>query len=316
MKFLVWQTAFLGDVILATPIVRSLERNYPDAEIAFVGRPFIRDLFRGWDIELIPFSKGFGESFSILKRIKDSDVAIVPHRSLRTALTMLFSGIPTRIGFDRSEFRYAYTHLVEHRWELHDVDRNLELLKPLGVEKVTRETYLPIEEGEVEEALGKFGLREKEYVVLNPFSNFPLKEWDIDNWAELMKKLEGFEKVVTGLPSDREKAKRLRERVEFRDLVGKTTLRELMAVVRGAKLVISNDSSPVHIANALGVPAITIYTATSPAYGFYPLKGSYVENPAPCSPCSPNPKRCRTGSYECLKLPTPDSLLKVLNKFL
>ncbi|RLJ70611.1 heptosyltransferase-2 [Hydrogenivirga caldilitoris] len=316
MKFLIWQTAFLGDVILTTPLIRTIEKNYPKAGIAFVGRPFIRELFKGWNLELIPFSKGLMESFSILKRLKGFDVAIVPHRSLRTALIMLFSGIPIRVGFDRSEFPKAYTHIVEHRWELHEVDRNLMLLKALGIKELTRETFLPMEEEEFKDTLKRFSLKEREYVVINPFSNFPLKEWSLDNWTDTIKALKGIDVVVTGLPSDRDKVEILRSRVEFINLVGKTSLRELMAVIKGCRVVLSNDSSPVHIANALGVPAVTVYTATSPKYGFYPLAGAYLENPAPCSPCSPNPKRCKTGTFECLSLPPAQLLLEVVKEFL
>jgi heptosyltransferase-2 len=122
--------------------------------------------------------------------------------------------------------------------------------------------------------------------------------------------------TVVGLPSDREKVERLRNKASFIDLVGRTSLRELMGVIAGSKAVVSNDSSPVHIANALGVPAFTVYTSTSPEYGFYPLKGGYIKNPAPCSPCSPNPKRCKTGSGECLSLPSPDSVLESLKDIL
>ncbi len=316
MKFLIWQTAYLGDVILATPIIRTLEENFPEAEICFVGRPFIRDLFKSWEVEIVTFSKGLLESFSILKRIRDYDVAIVPHRSLRTALIMLFSGIPERIGFDRSEFRYAFTHVVKHRWDLHEVDRNLELLKPLNPKKFIRETYLPLKREEKRRVLDRFGLKEGGYVLLNPFSNFPLKEWRLENWVELIRGIGDHKVVVTGTKGDEEKAKELERRVPFKNLVGKTSLRDLISIVGGARVVVSNDSSPVHIANALGVPALTIYTATSPRYGFYPLIGSYVENPVSCSPCSPNPKRCRNGTYECLRFPEPKLVLKVLKEFL
>lgn len=315
MKFLIWQTAFLGDVILSTPLILTLKENFPEARIAFAGRPFIRDLFKGWDLELIPFSKGIIESFRIVRRLRGFDFALVPHRSLRSALIILFSGIPVRIGFDRSELSFAFTEVVPHRWEVHEIDRNLELLKPLGITRFVRETYLPLSREEKEKTLSKFGLKEREYVVINPFSNFRLKEWSLENWAELIKGLE-VKVVVTGLPTDRVKAEKLRERADFVNLVGRTNLRELMAVVGGARVVISNDSSPVHIANALKVPAVTVYTSTSSSYGFYPLLGRYIDNPAPCSPCSPNPKKCKTGTEECLGLPSPELLLELVKDLL
>jgi len=316
VRILIWQTAFLGDVVLTTPLVESIRRSFPDSEVAFVGRPFIRELFRDQGVKLIPYAKRMSETLSLLERIRGYDVALVPHRSLRTALFMLASRIPMRIGFDRSEFRYAFTHLVPHRWELHEVERNLTLLTPLSPSETVREPRLLLSEEEREATLRRFGLRKGDYLVLNPFSNFPLKEWHLGRWLELMEFLAEYEIVVTGLPSDIPRVRELKEKASFRDLVGKTSLRELMAVLGSARAVISGDSSPVHIANAFGVPALAIYTATSPAYGFYPLLGGYVENPAPCSPCSPNPKRCPKGDPVCVTLPSAESVFERLKEFL
>ncbi|WP_448587933.1 glycosyltransferase family 9 protein [Thermocrinis sp.] len=296
MKVLVWQTAFLGDVVLATSLLGTLTKRFE--KVGFVGRPFIKELLRGYKVELIPFNKGLWESFKLSHIIKDYDVVLSAHRSMRTALVLFFSGIPTRIGFDRSELPFLYTHRVPHRWGVHEVERNAELLRPLGIEPEKEELNpkLFVSEEEVKRAVDKFKLPEN-YVVFSPFSNFPLKEWHVDGWVELSSLLR--EKVVViGTKRDEDRAKVFKEGVI--NLVGKTDLRELMAVISKAKLVISCDSSPVHIANALGVPALTIYTATSPAYGFYPLKGSYLIPNVECSPCSPNPKKCKTGTYECL----------------
>ncbi len=301
----------MGDVILTTPLIRTLRENLPNAKIGFVGRPFIRELLEGYDIELIPFNKGLKESFEIVKRSKKYDVAISPHRSMRTALILFFSGIKRRIGFNKSELPFLYTDLVEHSWELHEVDRNLSLLKPLGVKKFIRETKLFADT----EPIKKFGLVEKDYVVISPFSNFPLKEWSLENWNELIKKLD-IKIVITGTKGDLKKAEGLIKNKKIINLVGRTSLRELMGVIKGSKLVIANDSSPVHIANALGVPAITVYTATSSKYGFYPLMGAYLDNPAPCSPCSPNPKKCKRGTKECLRLPAPEDVLSLVQNFL
>jgi len=286
VKILIWQTAFLGDVVLTTPLIRSLQESFPESRIAFVGRPFILELLKDYPIDLIPYSKKLSESFSILKRIQGYDVAVSPHRSLRTALLMLLSRIPLRIGFDRSELRWAFTHVIPHRWDVHEVERNLSLLRPLSPSRTVAETYLPMKEEERRKILHRFGLREGGYIVINPFSNFPLKEWHTEGWIQLMRMLEGHRIVVTGLPSDAFRAEELFRRVSFCNLVGR------------------------------GVPAVTVYTATSPAYGFYPLIGGYVENPIPCSPCSPNPKKCRRGSAECRGSVSPELVFERLKEFL
>ena len=84
----------------------------------------------------------------MLEKIKDYHVAISPHISARTALILFFSGIPIRIGFDRSELSWLYTHRIKHRWDMHEVDRNLELLKPLGIKDFERLPTLMVDEEE------------------------------------------------------------------------------------------------------------------------------------------------------------------------
>ncbi len=311
MKILIWQTAYLGDVVLTTPLIRTLKRHFPSSQVAFAGRSFIRELFAGLNVELITFDKGFWESFEVIEKLREFHIAISPHISARSALILFMAGVPTRIGFDRSELRWLYTHTVKHKWGIHEVDRNLELLKPLGIREFERMPYLFVSEEERKQARNKFKLP-KTFAVLSPFSNFRLKEWNIDRWLELSKRL-SIASVVVGTDTQRAK---VFENTESINLIGKTSLRELMAVISLSKVVISCDSAPVHIANALGVPALSIYTATSPDYGFYPLIGDYVKPELYCSPCSPNPKVCRTGTQACLSMAGVDDVLEGLDRLL
>jgi heptosyltransferase-2 len=315
MKVLIWQTAYLGDVILITPLIRTLRKCLIEAKVSFVGRPFITELLKGYDINLYPFSKGLWESFEMAEKISDYHVVISPHVSARSALILFFSGIPLRIGFDRSELSWLYTHRVKHQWNKHEIERNLELLKPLGIKENEwiRETKLFVYDEEIKSARQKFNLPE-EYIVLSPFSNFPLKEWYLQGWMEIASGL-NISKVLIGTEKDAKKAEEIERKAEVINLVGKTSLRELMAVIAGAKLVISVDSSPMHIANALGIPAICIYTSTSPSFGFYPRIGTYLVPSLECSPCSPNPKKCKSGHYACLRAVKPEEVLKQALKF-
>lgn len=311
MKILIWQSAYLGDVVLTTPLIRTLKRHFPSSQVAFAGRSFIRELLKGLDVELITFDKGFWESFEVIEKLREYHIAISPHISARSALILFMAGVPTRIGFDRSELKWLYTHIVKHRWGIHEVDRNLELLKPLGIREFERMPYLFVSEEEKKRVRDKFRLPES-FAVLSPFSNFRLKEWNIDRWLELSKRL-NITPVIVGADTQRAS---IFDKVEGINLIGKTSLRELMAVISLSKVVISCDSAPVHIANALGVPALSVYTATSPDYGFYPLIGDYVKPKLYCSPCSPNPKVCRTGTQACLSMVGVGNVLKGLERLL
>ncbi|MCX8164971.1 MAG: glycosyltransferase family 9 protein [Aquificaceae bacterium] len=297
MRILLWQTAYLGDVVLTTPLIKSIRKSFPEAHIAFLGRPFIRELLEGFDIELITFNKSLKESLQLIERIRGFHVALCPHVSARSALILFLAGIPIRIGFDRSELSWLYTHRVQHLWSMHEAERNLQLLKPLGAKVWDRMPELLVSREEIEKVKEKFKLPEN-FLVLSPFSNFPLKEWHMGGWLELIDKLP-LPPVVIGTNKDKERA-RIFADAGVKNLVGITSLRELISIISLSKAVISCDSAPVHIANAVNVPALSIYTATSPQYGFYPLKGYYITPNLSCSPCSPNPKRCRTGTQACL----------------
>ncbi len=311
MKILIWQTAYLGDVVLTTPLIRTLKRHFPSSQVAFAGRSFIKELLKGLDVELITFDKGFWESFEVIEKLRNYHMAISPHISARSALILFMAGVPTRIGFDRSELKWLYTHTVNHRWGIHEVDRNLELLKPLGIRDFERMPYLFVSEEEKRRVKERFSLPD-DFVVISPFSNFRLKEWSIDRWLELSKRL-SISSVVVGTDTQRAS---VFEKTGCINLVGKTSLRELMAVISLSKAVVSCDSAPVHIANALGIPALSIYTATSPDYGFYPLIGDYVKPELYCSPCSPNPKVCRTGTHTCLSMVRVDEVFEKLDRLL
>lgn len=311
MKVLIWQTAYLGDVVLTTPLIKTLRKHLPSACIGFAGRGFVKELLKGLGVELITFDKGVWESFEVVERIRKYEIAISPHISARSALILFMAGVPVRVGFDRSELRWLYTHTVRHRWGVHEVDRNLELLRPLGIGEFDRMPELLVSEEEKREVRKRFGLPEG-FVVLSPFSNFRLKEWSIERWVGLVERLR-IPSVVVGAERDAERA-RVFEKTQAINMVGKTSLRELMAVISLSRAVISCDSAPVHIANALGVPAVSIYTATSPDYGFYPLRGEYLKPQLPCSPCSPNPRKCRTGTHACLSMVGVGEVLEALER--
>ena len=318
MRFLLWQTAYLGDVVLATPLIETLKLNFPNAEIGFVGRPFIGELLKGSGVKLLPYDKSWGESYRLLKRIRDYPVAISPHVSLRSALMLFLARIDVRIGFNRSEAPFLYTHTVGHSWEEHEVDRNLKLLEPLGVKEKVRKPKLYVEDGEIKEVLDRFSLKDKDYLVVSPSSNFPLKMWHPEGWREFVSRISKYVRVViTGTRRDVELARFVSEEGKIAlPLAGKTSLRELMALIAASRLVVANDSAPVHIANALGVDAVSVYTSTSSRYGFYPLKGGFLESDVECSPCSPNPKVCRRGNPVCLSSVGVGQLIDLVHKLL
>ncbi len=146
LRFLVFQTAFIGDVVLTLPMVQALKKEYPGASTCLVAVPSAVGVTENHPAieRVIVYDKrgaarglrGFLALVRTLRSI-DVDIAVVPHRSLRSALAVRLARVPRRIGFSTSAGRFLFTDVVAYDPDLHETDRNLSLLGPLGVRSGT-----------------------------------------------------------------------------------------------------------------------------------------------------------------------------------
>lgn len=328
MRILVYQTAFLGDLILTSPLIKSLKRSFPSAEITLVVRKGLEETFLGYDyLRVIPSNKESPFKFSKFLRKFSFDLAVSPHRSHRTSLTLFFSKIPRRIGFKTAGFSFLYTDTVPHEFKkgLHEVDRNLKLLKPLEKEYeilYEREPELVVKEEEVERAFKKFSLK-RPYAVLAPGSVWPTKAWLPEYYGEVARFLisKGYQVVIVGARADSKYCEKAWEESGKRalNLCGKTGLREFFSIVKGAEFVVSNDSSPVHVAVSVKTPVLEIYGSTVPEFGFYPFGfGKFVElKTLKCRPCGVHgKKKCPEGHFKCMVELKPEIVIEELKEFM
>ncbi|ACO04079.1 MAG TPA: lipopolysaccharide heptosyltransferase II [Persephonella sp.] len=332
MKIVVWQTAFLGDLILTTPLIKSLKNLYPESQIHLISKPFGKDVFKGnpYLDELIVFDKKRDSTISLIKRLRREgyDIAISPHRSHRASYVLFLSGIKKRIGFDRAGFSFLYTDKVPHRFDgTHEIKRNLSLLKKLesydkGKIDSLPELFLSEEEDRFFES---FGLEDKKYITIAPGSKWETKRWTEEGFSELIDELVkmGESVVIIGGKEDVQVSKRIVDRLSHKsnviDLTGSTSLRESFSVVKHSKLLISNDSAPVHIAVSFNTPVVDIYGPTVREFGFYPYRNGVVVEAegVVCRPCGLHGHRkCPTGTFECMKKITPQKVLKAVKRFL
>ena len=319
MDIVVWQSAFLGDLVLTTNLLLNLSSAFPRAVIKVVARPFAVELFKGWDrLEVIPLEKTLRGTYRAVRAIRGSRLAFGVQRGMRTSLSLFLAGIPERVGFQNAELSFLYTKRVPHHWGIHEVERNQKLLESVGIKPTTDRLYLPLFEEELQKVREKFALPEG-YIAVSPSANFLPKRWAEEHFAALIELLleDGFKVVLTGGRNDMKVSQRvlslLRDPKGVIDLTGKTSVRELVAVIKLAKGLVSNDSAPVHIAEAVGTPVVTVYCATSSYYGFFPRSGLFLEpENLSCHPCKPNPKRCKTGTYECRYAVKPNQVAEKL----
>jgi heptosyltransferase-2 len=330
-RIILVQTAFLGDLILTAPLFRALKKIYPDGYLSLVVRPEYRELMRAIPEidELIFYDKrgrerGLSNFYKKIReiRLRLASLVISPHRSARTSLMLWQSHIPRRAGFAEAGLSFLYTDRVARDMSLHEVDRNLSLISALGQDpgKFDRMPCLQIKE-EWEKEASRLLLPSQELVGIAPSSVWPTKRWAPAGFSRLIELLSqkfNLRAVLLGEPGAEPLAQEIigRTKSDPINLVGKTSLGVLTAVVGKLKLLVSNDSGLVHVASARNIPTVVIYGPTSPKFGYGPLgPGSRtVELPLECRPCHIHgPRKCPQGHFRCMNEITPEQVLEAVD---
>lgn len=324
-RLLVVQTAFLGDVVLVSPLLRALREKFEKAHIAFLGNSGGSVMLDGLSCldEVIVFDKrksekgvaGLRKKAAELKE-KNFDTVICAHRSLRSAALLKLAGIPRRIGFANSAFPWVFQNRVPRDNSKHEVERNLALLGPLGGVPPGFDPKLEIPAFEpASEFISGNGDRPR--IGLCPGSIWNTKRWPAPRFGKVVRSLrEENEADIYLLGSEEDRAVSLEVEkeagVEVHNLTGATSLKEWIAVMSKMDLVITNDSAPTHIASAVNVPVVVIFGPTTPRQGFAPWlnHSRTVEADLPCRPCGEHgARRCPEGHFYCMELIETDKVL-------
>jgi heptosyltransferase II len=325
-RILVVQTAFLGDVVLVTPLLQALRLKYPTAHLALLTTPTGAEILAGFPAlnEILSFDKrkrdrGTRATLALGRKLREArfDLALCPHRSARTAVLTALARIPHRIGFADSALPWLYHTAVARDFSRHEVMRNLQLLNPLGGPPPGFQAVLALGSAQNLD-LQQLGLSGNGLKVgLCPGSVWPTKRWTAHGYAGLADLLqEQFHAKVylLGAPQDAAVAAEVAGlcRQPVRNLAGRTTLAELVGVIDRMNLLVTNDSAPVHIASARRVPVVAIFGPTVPAQGFAPFqeRAAVVELPLDCRPCGAHgPRTCPLGHFRCMNDLQPRQVL-------
>ena len=316
-RVLILQTAFLGDVVLATPMAESIKNSHPEWEVDFLTTPESGALLENNPniSRILTYDKNKSERGvkGFLSKISEIeagayDIALIPHRSIRSAALVRFAGIPQRVGFDKSAGYFLFTERVKYENELHEVERNLKLVESLNlsVSKVKPRLYPSSNDLKKSEKILKSSakLKNRPIIAIAPGSIWPTKRWPIDNYIELAGMLvkDGFGVVVLGGEKDKALFKKISmEGVEV--FAGTTTLLESAALLKKCEALVTNDSAPLHFAVAVDTPVVAIFGATAPKFGFYPYNSDdiVIERELPCRPCAIHGgMKCPIGTFECM----------------
>jgi heptosyltransferase-2 len=327
---LVIQTAFLGDVVLTTPLLRALAEQ--DGPLDVVTTPAAAPLLETHAAvrRVIPYAKrgadrGWPGLSRLARRLRAEayGAAYLPHRSLRSAAVAWLARVPRRVGFEDG-WRLLYTETRRRPTEGHEVDRLLALAGPRPApgrhQMPDLETTIP-DRARAEGFLREHHLREP-FAALAPGSIWGSKRWPaFPLLAERLAPRVGI--VVVGGAEDASLAAEVTTAVarvggRAASACGRLSLRESVEVIRRACVLVTNDSAPLHFAQAVGTPTVALFGPTVPAFGFGPRgprdRALGVVG-LPCRPCSRHgPPACPLGHHRCMTELSLEQLLAAIEE--
>lgn len=312
-RILIRSTNWIGDAVMTTPAMGVVRRFFPAAEIVVAANPLVAQLFSDHpdcDRVLVYDRKGIHRGaggflkFVAELRRERFDLAILLQNAVEAAILATLAGIPRRAGYRTDGRGLLLSHGVpvgEAQKRLHHTAYYVQMLARLGV--IGEAGGLLLESSAEEKAGARRLLGDKVWVAINPGAAYgSAKRWIPERFAEVGDRLAegyGVKILLTGGPGEVEIGRDIERAMSCRPLnmIGKTGVREMMALLSGCRLMITNDSGPMHVAAAFGVPLVAVFgptdhTTTSPLSG----RARIVRKEIACAPCllrqCPTDHRC------------------------
>ncbi len=335
-KFLIVRTDRIGDLVLTLPLADVIKKYFPNSYVAMLVRNYTSELsinYKSIDETLIYDSNSKQTSFfQLLKLLKSYkfDVAISAFPRFRVSLLLYFAKIPIRIGSAYRFYSFLFNKRVkEHRKyaKKHELEYNLNLLKPLGIElyQIKSPWLIPNPDHliSVSEKLNKLGInKEDKIVIVHPGTGGSTRTWSIYNFALLCKKLSQVDKVkiiLTGSQREKEQISKLQSEIgTFRiQMMCDLTLMEYVALTKLADVFVGNSTGPLHISAATGTAVVGLYpqipVLSAKRWGPYTEKCKIltpINKPLNCKKCK-NSEEC-----ECMNSITVDEVFEAVKFFL
>lgn len=335
-KILIIQTAFLGDVILALPMVQTIKNHLPDTLIDFLCIPATSGVLSNHPAinKVIPYDKKGGDKIDkfieALSEIREEeyDIVLTPHRFMRSALLTYYSEAKVRIGFEENALAFLLTNKIKYIKDKHEILRNLELVKQIpdlnyDENKVSLkpELYPSTKQREKVRHL----IHKPNLVSFAPCSKWFTKQLPIDKSAEIARKLlfMGYNVALLGGESDTEYCLELENKLNDPALVnlcGKTSPLESYEVMTNSKALITVDSAAQHLGSASGIPIVLIYGSTDISFGFYPLTSKYKIaeiDSLECRPCTDHGRdKCPLGHFKCMVDQNANQIIDIMESII
>ncbi|MSN26409.1 MAG: lipopolysaccharide heptosyltransferase II [Geobacter sp.] len=328
-RILIRSVNWVGDAVMTTPAIGLIRQHYPQSEITVLANKMVGEIFsrHEWVDRVITFDrqgkhKGISGRFRLAQELrkKSFDMAIILPNSFDSALVPWLAGIPVRLGKNSDgrglmlTGRYTPSNSAVIT---HEVGYYIDLVRHFGISGRTDDPTLfiaPDENAKAAERLALHGISDGEMLVgINPGAAFgSAKRWYPERFAEVALRLAeewSARIVIFGGPSETDIAADIEKRLDgdALNLAGKTSVRELMALIGRCNFFVTNDSGPMHIAAALGVPLAAIFGSTDHATTSpYTEKAVIIRKAIHCAPCKL--RECPTD-HECMTAVTADDVV-------
>ncbi len=332
-RVLIVRLSAIGDVVFASPLIRSVHRRFPNAEVSWLAEPVGAPLLKHNEAlhEVIVWDKNQwlgmwreGRYFALLKtvlsfrrdlRARQFDAVFDVQGLLKSAVLTGFTGAFSRIGFTSKEpTALFHTHQFSKRSDARLISseyRGFAEDVGLSSHNFDMEVALSAEDRELardELALGRFA-------IICPFTTRPQKHWRDDHWfelAELVDRSLGLRVLMLGGPADVEHGQRLAEGSVIQSRVGTQSLTASAALISRASLLVGVDTGLTHMGIAFDVPTVALFGSTCPYSETTRENARVIYHDLPCAPCRRNPS-CN-GKFQCLTEITPEEVMSVARK--
>ena len=324
---LVIQTAFIGDVILATALLEKIHQHLPEAKIDMLVRkgneallkehPYLSELII-WDKK----QSKYGSLYQVLKQVRKTnyDAVVNTQRFGSTGILTAFSGAKIKSGFSKNPFSIGFTHSALHEIGdgTHEVERNQKLIEPFTDAVAAKPKLYP----------STFDFKfvqqftKLPFITISPTSVWFTKQFPMDKWVDFIDKLPtNLNVFLLGGPDDQSKNTELISKCKKNvpdNLAGKLSFLQSAALMSKAKMNYVNDSGPLHLCSAMNAPVTAVFCSTIPDFGFTPLSDikTIVETTKKldCRPCGLHGKtECPKGHFDCANTINSNQLLATLD---
>jgi len=263
-----------GEFLLNIPAFRALKKKYPKAKVTLVVSPYVKEIVEYIEAvdDIIVWKNKKHKLVEVFKlsnslRKKKFDLCFIFNPSKEFNIISFLARIPQRIGYNR-KWPFLLNKKIDdekQKAKKHEVEYNFGLLKLANIDCTTKDINLNIDKNFIFEVLDRYGLREQDNIIaIHPYTSDLIKQWPFANFVQLAKSIaKDQNKRVVIIGGKKEALEHNDLFCDYQNsvinLTGKTTLKELAALLKNCKLLISGDSGPMHLAAAVGTRVLAIF---------------------------------------------------------